>query len=237
MGILLLFPRIHVQLKGLSRTKPIPHYSGPSGTLATQKQKYNNNNNNLHNEIIQDGTGRQKERQMSFRQAYKPSCLLVPDTKLATSAHAGSSVPPSCCEGQPRRPRAQPDPAPDFLHLPLFQRVLSCPSRHLPISTRCRHSRQIFLPAPASSSPRLAFRRPLYHARPRRARQTLPQGHCESGLGGVNRSQAFPPASSLSYSNHVGSRQVTQPLRCAAGGRGGRGFAGLSGSRGRGKLQ
>lgn len=63
------------------------------------------------------------------------------------------------------------------------------------------------------------------------------RGTVNRGWGGVNRAQAFPPASSLSYSNHVGSRQVTQPLRCAAGGRGGRGFAAPSGSRGRGKRQ
>lgn len=33
----------------------------------------------------------------------------------------------------------------------------------------------------------------------------------------MNRPHTFSPASSLSYSNQVGSRQVTQPLRCAEG--------------------
>lgn len=51
----------------------------------------------------------------------------------------------------------------------------------------------------------------------------------------MNRPHTFSPASSLSYSNQVGSRQVTQPLRCVEGpaGPGGQPFGG-SGSQGPG---
>lgn len=103
-----------------------------------------------------------------------------------------------CSEGEPQHPRARLDPTeaaslwgwPGTQHAifptSLFFKgsiLIIPPPPNLPISTCYWHSRQIFLPAPSVWSSPPAFRRPLYQARSWRAGQTLPQGHCESGLG------------------------------------------------------